>query len=59
MHGDSFNLGIGIADFGLMKGMLSILFVDYQLSLNVPLRGTRTTQLVTRNAQPGTRNPNL
>ena len=28
--------GFGISDLGLMKGMLPILFLDYQLSLNVP-----------------------
>jgi hypothetical protein len=33
---DYFDLGFGIADFGLMIGILSILFFDYQLSLNVP-----------------------
>ncbi len=30
------DLGLRIWDFGLMIGMLSILFLDYQILLNVP-----------------------
>jgi len=42
-----------------MKGMLSILFSDYQLSLNVlnSQRVTRNPERATRNPKPGTRNP--
>ena len=33
---ETLDCGFGISDLGLMKGMLPILFLDYQLSLSVP-----------------------
>jgi len=39
------DLGFWIADIGLIKGMLPILFFDHQLTLMLP-----NAQLVTRNS---------
>ena len=44
-------MGLWISNFGLMKGMLSILYIDYQLFLIVP-------QLVTLYQSTKTKNSN-
>ncbi len=44
-------MGLWISNFGLMKGMLSILYIDYQLFLIVP-------QLVTLDQSTKTKNSN-